>query len=500
MRVSRLFTHLAAAWLVALFAITAVAGTALAQESFVATHFSVPEGDYEVPPVQGDAGYALAIMKFDPMNSSLEYRISVSLPQGQTISMAHFHRGAKGVNGAPIHTINFAAGNMTATGIWSNINPADLLSLMNQEVYLNIHTNVNPNGQLRDQVIPIPNLAAPDMSAENEVDPPTGVPDASGNAFLLLDPTSKRVIYAMEWDSLSGPPTMAHFHRGAVGVNGPPIHTITLPANPTNKGMVFGTWDNVSDVDMASLKAGGFYANIHTAANQGGEVRGQILTSDFYTAAISPSNEVNPVTGSNAMGTGFATVIGGNLLQSFYIVDGATSVPNMAHIHQGAKGTNGDVVYNLQGLAILGHPAVWLLINQAVTPAQHDLFKSTGMYANFHTAANPGGEARGQLIPAISNLNVGTSSVPQDNQAGASALASWYDASSGMIHVRTTDAKVSHDAAVAIYSPLGTRVATVPMHHGNGAIQATGMPAGIYFVQLVNNGAATGTARVAVVR
>lgn len=500
MRASRLFTHLVSAWLVAIFAMTA-AGTALAQESFVATHFAVPEGENEVPPVAGDAGYALAIMKFDPMNSSLEYRISVSLPQGQTITMAHFHRGAKGVNGDPIHTINFTAGSMTATGVWSNIGPGDLVSLMNQEVYLNIHTNVNQGGQLRDQVTPIPNLAAPEMSAANEVDPPTGVPsDATGSAFLLLDQATKRVIYAMEWDSLSGPPTMAHFHRGAVGVNGPPIHTISLPASPERRGSVFGVWENLSDADIADLKSGGFYANIHTAANQGGEVRGQILTSDFYTAAISPANEVDPVTGSNAMGTGFATVIGGNLLQSFYILDGATSVPSMAHIHQGAKGVNGDVLFNLQGLAILGHPSVWLLINQAVTPAQHDLFKATGTYANFHTAAHPGGEARGQLIPAINNLNVGTSSIPQDNQGGTQALASWYDAASGMIHVRTADAKVSHDATVALYSPLGTRVATVPMHHGTGAIQATGMPVGVYFVQLLNNGAATGMARVAVVR
>jgi|GEM_PF-1998263 len=495
MQSSRALTGMLRACLLAAFAIMTITGTARSQESFVATHFSVPEGDNEVPPVEGDAGYAVAIMRYDPMTSSLDYRISVALPAGQTITAAHFHRGARGVSGDPIASINFAPGQMTATGTWF-VTGQDLVDLLNQNIYLNIHTNENPDGQLRDQVHPIPNLAAPDMSAREEVSQPGGVEDATGNALLFLDEIGRHVVYALEWESLSGPPTMAHFHRGAVGVNGPPVHSIPIPGGAGAAGVTTGVWDNLSDMDISDLKSEGFYANVHTEQNPNGEIRAQVRTNDFFTAAISPANEVGIVDGSSAIGTGFATVVGGDTLQAFAVIGGTTSAPDMAHIHQAPKGENGEIVFPLTGLAILGYPDVWLAVNEEVTEDRFTAFMNTGMYMNFHTAGFPQGEARGQLIPAAGNLNRATSSVPPA-LAGAE-FSSWYDASSGLIHIRMNDAPGMRNAVVAVYSPLGRRVATLPVR--SGIVETGGMPAGIYFVQLLNDGAPVGVAPVAVTR
>jgi hypothetical protein len=64
--------------------------------------------------------------------------------------------------------------------------------------------------------------------------------------------------------------TAAHIHTGAVGVNGGVLYPLTL----TSIGAQ-GT-QAITTADLANLEAGNFYVNAHTAANPGGEIRGQI--------------------------------------------------------------------------------------------------------------------------------------------------------------------------------------------------------------------------------
>ncbi len=503
MNYRRMYTRLIPACIVAML-LMMVGGmhTAIAQntESFAATHFSVPEGSNEVPPVDGDDGYAVAIMQFDPMAGSLQYRVTVALPAGQTITAAHFHIGTYGENGPPVHDIVFPPNSMTATGIWTNIGSAELAALVTQGIYLNIHTNANPNGQLRDQVNMLPNLSATEMSSAEEV---PSIPDmpGTGNAVIYLNPAEKRAIYAIDWDSLSGPPTMAHFHRGARGEAGPPIHTIALPVGAGTEGHLFGLWDGISDSDIETLKNGGFYVNIHTAQNANGEIRGQVVSTEFYTAAISPANEVPPVTGSTGEGTGFVTLIDKREIRSFFVVEGLTGPASMAHLHNAPRGTNGNVVYNLFGLAMLGYPGVWLSFTDVLTGNYHAEFRNEAMYANFHTAQFAGGEARGQLISSAHNLDQPTSSVAAPRHHGSVAeIPAWYDASSGMVTVQTLTPGTLRNATIALYSLLGARVAAVPVAPGEKAVHIGSLPAGVYFIQLMEEGTPIGVGRVAVVR
>jgi hypothetical protein len=80
--------------------------------------------------------------------------------------------------------------------------------------------------------------------------------------------------------------TMAHIHNGAVGIAGPIVVTLFMPAAPT--GSVDGVFASgritaaslTGGVTIESLKAllasGSAYINVHTTANMTGEIRGQL--------------------------------------------------------------------------------------------------------------------------------------------------------------------------------------------------------------------------------
>lgn len=469
--------------------------SAQGQESFRATHLAFLDGDSEVPAVP-DGGQGISFMRLDPVSGTLEYRVSVALPPTDSITVAHFHLGAEGVTGPPIHPINFTPGARTATGTWTGLTAEQILALNMGGIYVNVHTSRNQAGQVRGQVGPIPNFSTLRLSPDQEVPPATGA-NGGGSALYWLDPVGNRFAYHIEWDSLTGPPTMAHFHRGAVGVAGPPVHTIPLPSSAGNSGEVDGVWTDLTPMDIADLFAGRIYVNFHTTQNQTGEIRGQVLKSDFYTAAISSTNEVPPASGSDMAGTGFVILTSDNELTGAFIVADGSGPIGQAHIHRGAAGVSGGVVFPLLGLG-----EFWVLPAQSdVSPDVQSELLAQGLYANFHTTQFEMGEARGQLIPAATNLSAPPQSVPELRpDGGANALATWYDAGTGAIRLRMGADLVGSRNVAALFSPLGEQIASVGIEGDRGAISVGALPAGIYFVQILRNGVPAGFSRVAIVR
>jgi len=120
------------------------------------------------------------------------------------------------------------------------------------------------------------------------------------------------------------------------------------------------------------------------AGMMGGKTVNVMLTGD---------EEVPPVK-TSAHGMGKVTVGEDKSVSGSFDVMGLT--PIAAHIHTGAPGQNGPVVIPLQKSS----DASWSVPAGAkFTDAQYDAFKAGNTYVNFHTAANKGGEIRGQLKP-----------------------------------------------------------------------------------------------------
>lgn len=110
-----------------------------------------------------------------------------------------------------------------------------------------------------------------DLKASAEVPPNdskgTGTLDAS------YDTTSKKLAWTITYSGLTGPATAAHFHGpAAVGSNAPPVVPLSAPLTSPIKGDA-----TLTEAQLADLQAGRWYFNIHTDANKGGEIRGQVV-------------------------------------------------------------------------------------------------------------------------------------------------------------------------------------------------------------------------------
>ena len=66
--------------------------------------------------------------------------------------------------------------------------------------------------------------------------------------------------------------TMAHIHQGAKGANGPVI----VPLTKNGDTYTVPEGRKLTPAQMQAWKSGQLYVNVHTNANKGGEVRGQI--------------------------------------------------------------------------------------------------------------------------------------------------------------------------------------------------------------------------------
>lgn len=111
-----------------------------------------------------------------------------------------------------------------------------------------------------------------ELAGANQVPPKPG--GGTGTATAQLDPATKVLTYRVEYTGLSGPATAAHFHGPAEpAANAGVVVPFASPASP-----ISGT-ATLTDAQVADLSAGRWYANVHTAANPGGEIRGQMAPS-----------------------------------------------------------------------------------------------------------------------------------------------------------------------------------------------------------------------------
>jgi hypothetical protein len=110
------------------------------------------------------------------------------------------------------------------------------------------------------------------MSAAQEV-PPTQS-SAKGEVTATYDTASKKLSWKGTYSDLSGPATAAHFHGPAAAGKNAGV-AVPIFAGGAAKSPFEGS-ATLTDAQAQELMSGQWYANIHTANNKAGEIRGQM--------------------------------------------------------------------------------------------------------------------------------------------------------------------------------------------------------------------------------
>jgi hypothetical protein len=109
-----------------------------------------------------------------------------------------------------------------------------------------------------------------DLKGASEV--PPNQTAGSGTVTATYDTATKQLAWDGSYSGLTGPATAAHFHGPAeAGKNA----GVAVPITPNNSPL-HGT-ATLTDAQAADLEAGHWYVNVHTEANKGGEIRGQLV-------------------------------------------------------------------------------------------------------------------------------------------------------------------------------------------------------------------------------
>jgi len=107
------------------------------------------------------------------------------------------------------------------------------------------------------------------LDGASEVPPDTSA--GTGAATATLDTATGKLSWNVTYSGLTGPAKAAHIHGPAdPGKNAGVVIPFIVKASPI-KGSA-----TLTAAQMADLEAGKYYVNIHTAANKGGEIRGQL--------------------------------------------------------------------------------------------------------------------------------------------------------------------------------------------------------------------------------
>jgi hypothetical protein len=169
----------------------------------------------------------------------------------------------------------------------------------------------------------------------------------------------------------------------------------------------------LSIVAIGILLAAGCSSSSSTPSTTGAGTTTTRFTATLRTAEETPA----PITGPEASASGTSTMdfnitrdasstITAATVNFTVTMQGlpATAVVNIAHIHTGALGVGGPILINTTvvpgEVTLNGGSGTFTRVGltMSAATAQSILDNPAGFYFNIHTAANPGGVMRGQLV------------------------------------------------------------------------------------------------------
>lgn len=242
-------------------------------------------------------GAGAASITLSPDGNSLNYEIRVS--NTKDIIFGHLHLAPAGQNGPVIVDVLgakpglnngiIAMGEIRQEDIKNGITVAQLVDEFKAgNIYVNIHTTINPGGELRGQISLVEPGANKNftvkLSGENEV--PAVMTNASGLARFQFNVKGSNVDFQVNVNQISSNILFSHIHIGKPGFNGGVAYTLRGDVVPGPFNGVYANGSITAGMltgqflggDLMILKeafrTGNAYVNVHSASFPSGELRG----------------------------------------------------------------------------------------------------------------------------------------------------------------------------------------------------------------------------------
>lgn len=263
------------------------------------------------------------------------------------------------------------------------------------------------------------------LRPSQETTPPASGASGIGTAVIKSDLSSIQV--GINLTGIVGV-TMAHIHVGSPGSNGPVIFKLfdagATPQNLSNINVTLNDSDFTAQPSagvnnyanaLLAISAGHCYFNVHTTANAGGEIRGQIGAVNLY-CAINGLNVVPTPVAIPAQASALFVISRqqDSIGVSFDSLD--LTITTSITVRVGDPLTNGPAIFTIvhagQNLTASDlRPQAGAGISSFADAINAVLSGRT--YVELQTTAIPTGELRGQIVPRgyIANL-LGTEESP----------------------------------------------------------------------------------------
>ncbi len=254
-------------------------------------------GATETPPVNTGAFGAVVI----EMNDD-EITITGSFSGlSSEYTASHIHLGFAGQAGGVEVGLDATLDDDEMSGVYEAANNTYTLTesqidmLLNRELYLNIHSENFPPGEIRGQLLgEAHSYFYGNLDGLNEIiNGSPVITNAAGG--IVVEQTGRRLIISGSFDDLSSDLAVgigggAHLHAGGPDETGGVEIPLIVTTNDDLQNGIFNPADNTFEMDEDTetlLNEGRLYANIHSENYQPGEIRGQLLLDPHFFPTVS---------------------------------------------------------------------------------------------------------------------------------------------------------------------------------------------------------------------
>ncbi|MEL7159480.1 MAG: CHRD domain-containing protein, partial [Bacteroidota bacterium] len=376
--------------------------------------YATLSGAYLVPAEATEAGGGIALERLgNRITLSGSFDNLTGKLRSDTSGTIFLNGAATGRNGKPYFRLKYEPSTDSLSAVLlpdSNtfvFTPGLIDSLDRNLLYVSVHTDYAPDGELRGQLtdMSVANFHA-DLSGQQVRPEPI---NTGGNGRLVLAFNSDSTLtLSGSIGNLDGPVSGTGLHLGLAGSVGPPIFELNLTSDA--EGGVWLPADNTFPLSpglVRQLYGRELYVSVRTATNDDGEVRGQVLhlAAAYFGANLTGGNENPEHVDTEAKGYLVFERCGDELTASgsFSGLESNfnAAVAGGASLHLGAAHVTGNAVLPLVAeIKPDCRSGVFRgKVNRMPFPwAGQNALSRSEIYANVYSLEHPEGEIRGQVL------------------------------------------------------------------------------------------------------